>query len=215
MNTKTNTYRGTFIAIALSLAWILTTTILGTLGYYEYLRQESHLAIIITVLTPSLFFLALYITSPAIRAWTRTLDLGMLTLPHAWRTLGYMFLVLWFFGILPAGFAAPAGIGDMAAGLAAPFIVVALWLNWNGAIRAAFWFHVLGIVDFIFALSFGITGFGVAQELMDQTDPMTQFPLVIVPTAFVPLLLLSHIMVLLKITLEENVKEPNTALTNA
>ncbi len=67
--------------------------------------------------------------------------------------------------------------------------------------RAATWFHVLGIVDFFFALLTGMTGFGAPAEEMIMTDPMTAFPLVIIPTVFVPLLLLAHVMALTKITM--------------
>jgi hypothetical protein len=207
-------YRGTILAISLSILWIVITSIIGTLGLYETPRNVSHLAIVISVLTPSVFYIALYILLPGIREWTKTLDLAMLTLPHAWRTIGYTFLTLWAFGILPAEFSAPAGFGDFVIGLAAPFIAVALWLKWNGAIRATLWFHLLGIVDFFFAILTGTMAYGVAMEQMNQIDPMTTFPLVIIPTAFVPLLLLSHVMVLLKITLAQNSTQYRVAMTN-
>lgn len=197
-----NGYGGIIFAMILCVLWMAATGTIGTLGYYEYLRNGSHLLVIITVLTPTVFFAVLFTLFPAVRSWTRRLDLGMLTLPHAWRTVGFTFLTLWFFGPLPAGFAAPAGFGDFAVAMAAPFVAVALWLQWEGAVRAATWFHILGIIDFFFALLTGMTGFGATAEQMTMTDPMTAFPLVIIPTAFVPLLLVGHIMALTKIAMD-------------
>jgi hypothetical protein len=178
------------------------TGIIGTLGLYEYPRNGSHLSIIITVLTPTVFFLILFAFIPSVRQWTQSLSLAMLTLPHAWRTVGFTFLTLWYFEILPSGFAAPAGIGDFAIAIAAPFVAVALWLKWSHAIKTAIWFHLLGLTDLFFALLTGITGFGVPVSEMVMIDPMTTFPLVIIPTVFVPLLILAHIMVLTKIIMD-------------
>jgi len=203
MKQTENRHRGIIFSITLCLLWIIATGITGTLGLYEYPRNGSHLSLIITVLTPTVFFSLLFIFFPAIRSWTQSLNLAMLTLPHAWRTVGFTFLTLWFYGILPSGFAAPAGFGDFFIAIAAPIIATALWLQWKHAIHAAIWFHILGIIDFFFALLTGITGFGVATVEMTTIDPMTAFPLVIIPTAFVPLLLLAHIMALTKIVLDK------------
>jgi len=194
-------YRGVIIAIILCLIWMAITGVIGTLGLYEYPRNGSHLSVLITVLIPTALFALLFIFSPAIRIWTRQLNLAMLTLPHAWRTVGFTFLAGWYYGILPAGFAAPAGFGDFIIGIAAPFIAVALWLQWSGAIHAAVWFHILGMTDLFFALLTGMTGFGIPDERMTATDPMTTFPLVIIPTVFVPLLLVAHVMALTQIAM--------------
>lgn len=201
MSSPMTHYRITLTALLLCAVWVAVQTALGALGLYEYARDDSHALIIASVLTPTTLFGVLFLLSKDIQEWTRRLDLAMLTLPHAWRTVGYTFLTLWALDVLPAGFAAPAGFGDFAIAIAAPFVAVALWLNWTGAIRAAVTFHLIGMLDFFFALLTGITGYGATAEQMAMTDPMTTFPLVVIPTAFVPLLLLSHVMVLTKIAM--------------
>jgi len=193
---------GIIFAIILCVLWMAVIAVIGVLGVYEYPRNGSHLLVIITVLIPTVFFAVLFIIFPTIRSWTQKLNLAILTLPHAWRTVGFTFLTLWYYGILPSGFAAPAGIGDFFIAIAAPFVAAALWLQWTGAIRTAIWFHVLGIIDFFFALLTGMTGFGAPADQMSMTDPMTAFPLVIIPTVFVPLLLVGHIIALTKITMD-------------
>jgi len=192
-------YGGVILAILLSVLWMAVTAIVSLMGGFESPREENHFQVMIAVLSPTIFFLVLYALLPSVRNWTRNLSLAMLALPHAWRTVGFSFLALWFYQILPAGFAAPAGFGDFAIAIAAPFIVVALWLKWTGAITAALWFNILGLFDLFIALLTGITGFGVAADQMTRIDPMTAFPMVIIPTVFVPLLILTHVISLIKI----------------
>jgi hypothetical protein len=196
-------YRGIIIAIGLSLLWMVATAIVGTLGLYEYQRDAFHLMIIVTVALPSVVFLLLFMFSLEMRKWTQSLNLAMLTLPHAWRTVGYTFLVLWFYKILPAGFAAPAGFGDFTVAILAPFVAVALWYGWKNSVRYAVWFHILGAVDLVLAIVTGTSAFGVLPENIHIVDPLTAFPMVIIPTVFVPLLLMSHFMVFCKVMLDK------------
>ncbi len=46
-------------------------------------------------------------------------DIGLVTSFQAWRVAGFVFLPLLAFGHLPGLFAWPAGLGDVAVGLAA------------------------------------------------------------------------------------------------
>jgi len=203
-NTTTEkSYRGIIIAMVLSLVWMGATAIIGTLGLYEYQRDAFHLMIIVTVALPTAVYLLLFMMFSGIRKWTQSLNLAMLTLPHAWRTVGYTFLVLWFLKILPSGFAAPAGFGDFTVAILAPFVAVALWLQWHNAVRYAVWFHMLGAVDLILAIITGTSAFGVMPENIHIVDPLTAFPIVIIPTVFVPLLLMSHFMVFCKVMLDK------------
>ena len=195
--------RAVVLPMALCCLFMAVTATISTLGLYEYPRHGSHLTVIITVLTPTLLYGLAFLLSPAVRRWTqRDLNLAMLTLPHAWRTVGFSFLALWFYGILPAGFGAPAGFGDFIIAIAAPFVAVGLWLHWRHAIRSAVVFHLLGLLDLVIALVTGMTGFGVPASGMNAIDPMTAFPMVIVPAVFVPLLIWGHVLVLTKITMD-------------
>ena len=199
--------QGVIIAIVLAVLWIIVTTILGTLGYYEYNRDVFHLMIIVTVVTPTIIFGLLFMVFSNFRKWTQSLNIAMLTLPHAWRTIGYLFLVQWFYGLLPAGFAAPAGFGDFIVGIAAPFVAVAVWLQWKYAIRYAIIFHIFGAIDLVLAISTGTSAFGVLPENLHVIDPLTAFPTVIIPVSFVPLLLMSHFMVFAKVVLDKKSKK--------
>jgi hypothetical protein len=114
-----------------------------------------------------------------------------LELPHTPRVAGVAFLLYLALGHLPAVFALPAGLGDIAAGIAAP--LVARRLAQGTGRRAALWFNVFGMTDLVVALTLGaLTGY----QLLNVTPsgaPITELPLALIPTATVPLLFVLHI----------------------
>lgn len=115
-----------------------------------------------------------------------------LTLPHLFRVAGLAFLITMALGRLPALFAVPAGLGDIAVGLAAPGI--ARRLRRGTGRRAALWFNTLGIVDLLVALSLGgLTGYRII-DLTPVNDAISELPLALIPTTAVPLLLALHIV---------------------
>ena len=94
-------------------------------------------------------------------------------------------------GHLPALFALPAGLGDIAAGIAAP--LVALRLAHGTGRRAALWFNAFGMTDLINALTLGaLTGYALI-NVTPSGAPISELPLALIPTAAVPLLFALHI----------------------
>jgi hypothetical protein len=118
-----------------------------------------------------------------------------LMLPHAFRIEGAVFIIAMLLGKLPALFAVPAGVGDLAIGIATPWVTRKL-AEGSGA-RAAPWFNVLGAIDLIDALVLG----GLAAYKVVSVSPAASLnsllPLAIVPTFGVPLLFALHIRSLL------------------
>jgi hypothetical protein len=111
--------------------------------------------------------------------------------PHSFRVEGVVFLLYLALGHLPAVFALPAGLGDITAGIAAP--LVARKLARGTGRRAALWFNAFGMTDLIVALALGaLTGFGLT-NITPSGAPIAELPLVLVPTAGVPLLFALHI----------------------
>jgi hypothetical protein len=103
-----------------------------------------------------------------------------LTVPHALRHVGLVFLVP---GVvhqpLPDAFAVPAGYGDLTAGLLALTALIALRSRWAIALPIVWVFNVVGTVDLINALR--------QAEVVPDLGA-TWF----IPTVFVPLLLVTH-----------------------
>jgi hypothetical protein len=111
--------------------------------------------------------------------------------PHSFRVAGVVFLFYLALGHLPALFALPAGLGDIAAGIAAP--LVARRLAQGTGRRAALWFSAFGLTDLVVALTLGaMTGFQLL-NITPSSTPITELPLALIPTATVPLLFALHI----------------------
>jgi hypothetical protein len=118
-----------------------------------------------------------------------------LALPHTLRVVGVTFLLVMAQGHLPAVFALPAGLGDIAAGLAAP--LVARRLTQGGGRTRAVWFNLFGLLDLVVALSIGfLAGLGPWQPfaVTHSTEPLSLLPLALVPTVAVPLALALHLV---------------------
>jgi len=114
-----------------------------------------------------------------------------LALPHTLRVTGLAFLIAMIQGHLPAAFALPAGLGDIAIGVAAPFVArrLARGTGRAGAVR----FNVFGILDLVVA---GILGFLLLGfiEVTASTEALTLLPLALIPTSAVPLTIVLHIV---------------------
>jgi hypothetical protein len=131
---------------------------------------------------------------PAARTLAAPGTLGGLHLPHTFRVAGVAFLITMALGHLPALFALPAGLGDIATGIAAPF--VARNLARGEGYRGAVWFNALGIADLVVALTLGgLTSFQLI-TVTPSAQAIAELPLALIPTAAVPLLLTLHITAL-------------------
>jgi hypothetical protein len=114
-----------------------------------------------------------------------------LELPHTPRVAGVAFLLYLALGHLPALFALPAGLGDIAAGIAAP--LVARRLAQGAGRRTAWWFTAFGMTDLVVALTLGaLTGFQLL-NITPSSAVITELPLALIPTATVPLLFALHL----------------------
>ncbi len=111
--------------------------------------------------------------------------------PHSFRVAGVVFLLYLALGHLPALFALPAGLGDIATGIAAP--LAARRLAQGAGRRAALWLNAFGLTDLVVALTLGaLTGYGLL-HITPSGAPITELPLALIPTVGVPLLFTLHI----------------------
>jgi hypothetical protein len=179
--------------------WLVVVLVLGAQGAFVVPAGTPPYPIVIGVAAPILVFLAVVWVSSAFRSFVLAADLPLLTAVQAWRFAGFGFLALFAQGVLPGSFAWPAGLGDMAIGLTAP------WLALTIARRptfAASWLFViwnlLGILDLIAAVGNAavnqMLATGAAGEV--TAAPMAQLPLLLVPAYLVPLFFIWHITAL-------------------
>ena len=126
----------------------------------------------------------------------RHLELPALIALQTFRVVGVIFVVAWWGGSLPAGFALPAGIGDVAIGLTAPFVAAAIAQRRRHHATLARLWNVAGTADLIIAVTSGVlhgrSPLGLLAGAV-PTDAMARYPLSLIPTFLVPLALILHI----------------------
>ena len=139
--------------------WFALAVLAGYAGLLEAAPGAPPVPVMLAIVPPILAFLALFRASTPFRRFVLSLDLRLLTMVHAWRMVGFVFLVLYGYGMLPALFAWPAGLGDMAVAATAPLVVIALIERPEFARGRAFvtW-HILGLLDFGVAVATEIVG---------------------------------------------------------
>ena len=185
----------TIVGVAL-LLWLGLVLILGANDAFARAPGELPLPILAGFLTPILVFLAGFWTVGPFRDFVMSIDLSVMAGIQAWRFAGLGFIALSAYGVLPGTFAWPAGLGDMAIGVTAPLVILAL--RRRPAFAAGRLFQVwnlLGILDLIDAVGLGATSavlsFGISSEI--TTFPMGILPLVLIPTFLVPLFFILHL----------------------
>jgi len=190
------------VLIAIVLVWFALVLAGFFAGFFSNAPGQPPLHFAASVGLPIAIFLLAYRTIPRFRAAVLAADLPWLTAVQAWRVLGGVFVVMLAFGHLPGLFAWPAGLGDIAIGIAAPFVALAA-LRRPASIgeRGFTTFHWLGILDLVVAVSTGVAASGIVPGLTGSVTsaPMNLMPLVLVPGFLVPLFVILHLTALLKV----------------
>jgi len=198
--------RGTGLLAAVGGVWLAVAIAAAWAGLVVRDPDEPPLRIGLAAGLP-VVVVGLALLAPRFRAWVEGLDLGVLIAMQGWRVAGFAFLAVYAQDLLPASFALPAGLGDLVVGLAAPFVAAAVAHRSRGAGPLFIGFTVVGIADFVMAVSLGIAnGIGARVLLPDgtlDTPPMAELPLSLVPTFAVPFLLVVHVLSLVRFNAEK------------
>lgn len=188
--------------VVLSL-WFVVAYVVGA-GRLLVNETGSPLApIALTAAIPVALFVGLYAAIPQFRQFVLSQDIETLTLLQTWRVVGFGFLMLYAHGVLPGVFAYPAGIGDVAVGLMATAVVIQLRRNPEFVKSNRFlWFNFAGLLDFAVAVgTAGLTAGAFPMFVGNglTSAPMDVWPLNIFPSFVVPLFIIAHLTVLLKV----------------
>ena len=188
-------------AMVVLFVWFALVASLGAAGAFVGPPRTPPIAVGVGVGLPLLVFFAWLRFSKSFREMILSLDLRLIVGMQAWRWAGFGFLSLYAHNLLPAVFALPAGLGDMAVGIAAPWMVLGLVRAPGFAASAKFvrW-NLLGILDLIVAVSIATLSATLATGAPGEisTAPMATLPLVLIPVFFVPLFLMMHATALMQ-----------------
>jgi hypothetical protein len=179
-------------------SWFVAVFALGASDGFVRPAGQPPLQILFSSMLPLAAFLAAYFGSRRFRDLVLSADLRLLTAAQAWRAGGLVFLAFYAYGLLPGLFAWPAGLGDIAIGLTAPWIAAALTRDSTYAAEGRFaaW-NVFGILDLVVAVGTGTLSSGIVPGLTDvRSTPMSHMPLVLIPAFLVPLFVMLHLTAL-------------------
>ena len=177
---KARQWRWTIGSAVVAAVWLIGVFLLGAGNVFrnDVLTTRIPIAIGATLFVGYLLFL-----SPTFHRIVDAVPQHWLIGIQTFRILGGLFLVRYFAGELPGLFALPAGIGDVATGLLAPFVAYAWYSGKPYARSAAIAWNLFGMADLVNAVALGaLTGGGGG----------IVFPIVLVPVYGVPRAFLIH-----------------------
>ena len=185
-----------FAAVALAATGAVSPDGLGTPGLG------------IAVLLPILAIAFLTPRIAVLRSALYGIPLSILIGVNALRVFGYFFIVHYDAGRLPAPFAPSAGWGDVLAGIFAIPVAILVARQTIGWRPIAFFWTLFAIVDLILAIGFGVTSaydspFRIFAGGPDTTM-MSQLPMFLIPGFLVPVFILTHIAVFVRLARAEN-----------
>jgi hypothetical protein len=199
--TSPSTASTRLIVAGVLAVWLVAIVVLSATGAFESPPGQPPLPVAIGFAAPVVLFFALLRLSRSFREFVLSADLRLITGIQAWRFAGFGFLALYAHSVLPGGFAIPAGLGDMAIGLTAPWMVATLTRRPSFADSVGFrvW-NVLGILDLVTAITDGAINAVHATGAPEQitTGVMAQLPLALIPVYLVPIFFMLHIASLLQ-----------------
>lgn len=184
-------------AVIVLALWLTAVVVLGADHAFMAPRDTPPLALLIGFAAPIVSSVLAFGLSPRFRAWVLGIEPRLLISMQAWRFGGLMFITLYAYGILPGFFAWPAGLGDMAIGATAPWMLA----RWSesaafGSSRTFVRWNLLGLLDLFVAMSLGAIGGFLMGDQPVTTAPMGSLPLVLIPAFLVPVFILMHFALL-------------------
>lgn len=189
----------TALVVSALLLWLALVFYLAGHGDLIQPTGSPPLPILLSAVVPVIVFLAAFRLSQSFRNFVLTFDLRFAAGMQAWRFAGLGFIALYTNRVLPGAFAWPAGLGDMAVGITAPWIMLALIRRPQFAAGKLFLFwNLFGMLDLISAIGSG----GLSAMLVHGTPgevtmgPMAQLPLALIPAYLVPILFMLHLTAL-------------------
>jgi hypothetical protein len=167
-------------------AWICIAAAAGLAGWLERANAPAVAGIVWTL--TALTLLACW-KVPTLQSWAMKVELRWLVLLHLTRFVGFYFFFLCGRGELPFAFAAPAGWGDISVAAAAVLLLaLSNARNWT---MLLIW-NTIGLTDILFVV---MTALRLGLEDWPSMHALREFPLSLLPTFLVPLIIVSHVLI--------------------
>jgi hypothetical protein len=206
----------TWLALAVPFtAWLALIWWLAVGG--AFLTRPGVPALPAAILLPVLIGLPLLLRSRRVGALLDATPPSWLVGLQVYRIFGSAFLVGWALGNIPGTFALPAGIGDVTVGLLALPVAAYLQSGARGGRAAAIAWNVLGLLDFVSAVSLGFLSTPGPFQLIVPNPPNTllgTYPTVMIPAFAVPSSILLHALSLRQLRRLARIAPAGPAMAN-
>jgi hypothetical protein len=184
-------------------AWFALVVTIGATAALDPVRGFGVPALGLTVGLPAAALVSAFFAFGPIRAAMLAAPLPALVAVNAIRILpGWLFVLLYAAGKLPAPFAPSAGWGDIFAGVAALPLAWSILRFGRPVTPLVFAWSVIGIADLITAIALGaLSAPGPLQTFAGPPTSamMTTLPWLIVPGFLVPSLIFIHVVIVYRL----------------
>ena len=174
------------IIAAFLASWLALAIILGDGANFPVAPESRRSASGLVALIPFLVTVIALFASKSLRAINAAMPSAWLIAVQTYRVAGIMFVFPFLtYGLLPAGFGWPAGIGDAITGIFAPVVALMVARNRPNAFKWAVAWNLFGTLDLIVA---------PATALYFEARVLSIYPLNLVPLFLGPPIgILTHI----------------------
>jgi hypothetical protein len=180
-----------------AILWFGAIFWLAARGVFVTGPGGAPLRIALAFALPILFFLIALFLLPGWRALVVSISPVFLISLNGWRFIGLGFLMGYAEGLLPGGFAWPAGLGDIFMAVTAPWVAARVAADDRFRFGKVFLFwNLIGIADFVDAVFWGTLYMWPGFSTSVSTSLMQRLPFALIPCFFVPLVAIAHIALL-------------------
>jgi hypothetical protein len=175
-----------FLIAAFLASWLAIATIVADGSNFSVAPESRRLASGLAALIPFVIAVTALFASRSIRVINAATPKAWFIAIQTYRAAGIMFVFPFLtYGIVPAGFAWPAGVGDALTGIFAPVVALMVARNQPHAFKWAVAWNIFGTLDLIVA---------PATALFFQARVLNIYPLALVPLFLGPPIgILTHI----------------------
>jgi hypothetical protein len=176
-----------FIVAGFLASWLGIAILVGDGANYPIPLESRQGISGLVALIPTVIAVIALFTSKSLRAINTATPSAWLIGIQTYRVAGIMFIYPFVtYGILPAGFGYPAGIGDALTGIFAPIVALMVAQNRAHALKWAVAWNLFGMLDLIDA---------TATALIFQAPVLGIYPIALVPLFLGPPLgILTHVL---------------------
>jgi len=198
-------------ALAGLAAWLAVDIALGALGVFAARAHRVAPMLALGIAAPIVVGVWSLRRPGALSRLFESIPARSLIGVQVYRVAGVVFLLGWAAGCIPALFALPAGIGDIAVGLAAPFVAARVADGTERSRRLAIRWNIAGVADLVVAVTLGAltSPTPLWPVALGHPNPaISRLPFVLIPTFAVPLSVLLHFVTLRRLAAPGPAREP-------